>query len=144
MFTCTWVILFTYSALANDRQSVSVRVRRLAPPPGARSDGRGSVGVAQHGVEGVGEVVLVGAAVVLLSDGHQTRQAHDEQQQELQRQSRPQDPQQEGLAASRSSATARLGGTTARGSARRSPAGPGHESSALTLITTTSQRQKSG
>lgn len=88
------------------------------------SDGRGAVGVAQHGVEGAGEVVVVGAAVILLSYGHQTRQTHDEQQQELQRQSRPQDPRQEGLAASRSSATAWAGGTTARGSARRNPGGP--------------------
>lgn len=97
------------------------------------SDGRGPIGVAQHGVEGAGKVVVVGAAVVLLSDGHQTRQAHNEQQQELQRQSRSQDPQQEGLAASRSSATAWPGRTTTRGSARRNPEGPEHESNMLTL-----------
>lgn len=111
----------------------------IVPPPvghvwGWGSNGWGSVGVAQHGVEGAGEVVVVGAAVILLSDGHQTRQTHDEQQQELQRQSRPQDPQQEGLAASRSSATAWPGGTTARGSARRNPGGPEHESDTLMLI----------
>lgn len=95
------------------------------------SDGRGAVGVAQHGVKGAGEVVVVGAAVIVLSDGHQTRQTHDEQQQQLQRQSRPQDPQQEGLAASRSSATVWRGGTTARGSARRNPAGPEDETESV-------------
>lgn len=37
---------------------------------GGTSDGRGAVGVAQHGVEGAGKVVVVGAAVILLSDWH--------------------------------------------------------------------------
>lgn len=44
------------------------------------SYGRRSVGVAQHGMEGAGEVVGVVAAVVLLRHGHQAGQADEEQE----------------------------------------------------------------
>lgn len=71
------------------------------------SYGRRAVGVSEHGVEGAGKVVGVGTAVVLLSHGHQTGQAHNEQQQELKWQSGPEHSQQEGLAAPGSSAIAR-------------------------------------
>lgn len=49
------------------------------------SYGRWAVGVAEHGVEGTGEVVGVGAAEVLLRHGHQACQADDQQQEELER-----------------------------------------------------------
>lgn len=60
------------------------------------SYGRRSVGVAQHGVEGAGEVVGVVAAVVLLRHGNQAGQADEEQEEKLDGERSPEDPQQEG------------------------------------------------
>ena len=61
------------------------------------SYGRRSVGVAQHGVEGAGEVVGVVAAVVLLGHRHQAGQADEEQEDEMDGERGPEDSQQEGL-----------------------------------------------
>lgn len=61
------------------------------------SHGRGSIGVAQHRVEGAGEVVGVVAAVVLLRHGHQAGQADEEQEEQVDRERGPEDPKQEGL-----------------------------------------------
>lgn len=61
------------------------------------SYGRRSVGVAQHRVEGAGEVVGVVAAVVLLRHGHQAGQAYEEQEEQVDGECGPEDPKQEGL-----------------------------------------------
>ena len=73
------------------------------PPPdvpsglaGGGSRGRGSVGVAQHGVEGAGKVVGQGAAVGLLGQGHQTHQHHQQQEEEVEGEGRPENPMEEG------------------------------------------------
>lgn len=50
-----------------------------------------SIGVAQHGVEGAGEVVGVVAAVVLLGHGHQAGQADEEQEEQLDGERGPED-----------------------------------------------------
>lgn len=55
------------------------------------------VGVAQHRMEGAGEVVGMVAAVVLLRHGNETGQADEEQQEQLDWERGPEDPQQEGL-----------------------------------------------
>lgn len=52
----------------------------------------------QHGMEGAGEVVGVVAAVVLLCHGHQAGQANEEQEEQLDGECGPKDPQQEGRA----------------------------------------------
>lgn len=57
------------------------------------SNGRRSIGVAQHGVEGAGKVVGVVTAVVLLCHGHEAGQADEEEQQQLDREGRPEHPQ---------------------------------------------------
>lgn len=49
-------------------------------------------------MEGAGKVVGVVAAVVLLCHGHQAGQANEEQEEELDGEGSPEDPQQEGLA----------------------------------------------
>ncbi len=49
-------------------------------------------------MEGAGEVVGVVAAVVLLGHGHQAGQADEEQEEQLDGERGPEDPQQEGLA----------------------------------------------
>lgn len=60
------------------------------------SYGRRSVSVAQHGMEGAGEIVGVVAAVVFLGHGHQASQADEEEEQQLDRECGSKDPQQEG------------------------------------------------
>lgn len=85
---------------------------------------RWAIGVAQHGMKRASEVVCEGTAVVLLSHGNQTGQAHYEQQEELQWQSRPEHSQEEGLAANHSSATLWPGGTRARRIAARTSGQP--------------------
>lgn len=64
----------------------------------ASSYGRRAVGVAQHGMEGARKVVGVVAAVVLLAHGHQAGQGDEQQQEQLDGERSPEDPQQEGLA----------------------------------------------
>lgn len=54
--------------------------------------GRWPVGVPQHGVEGAGEVVGLGAAVVLFGGGQQAGQKQQQQQQQLQGQRCPDHP----------------------------------------------------
>lgn len=49
-------------------------------------------------MEGAGEVVGVVAAVVLLAHGHQAGQTDEEQEEQLDGERGPEDPQQEGLA----------------------------------------------
>lgn len=46
---------------------------------------RGPVGVAQHGVEGAGKVVGLGAAVVFLRGGDHASQQQKQQEEQLQR-----------------------------------------------------------
>lgn len=55
-------------------------------------NGRRSVGVAQHGVEGASKVVSVVTAVVLLSHGHEAGQANEEEQQQLDGERCPEHP----------------------------------------------------
>lgn len=55
------------------------------------SYGRRSIGVAQHGMEGAGEVVGVVAAVVLLGHRHQAGQADEEQEEQLDGECSPED-----------------------------------------------------
>lgn len=57
-----------------------------------------SVGVTQHWMEGAGKVVGMVAAVVLLGHRHQTGQANEEQEEQLERECSPEDSQEEGLA----------------------------------------------
>lgn len=73
-------------------------VESLAKQCSCFSYGRRSVGVAQHGMEGAGEVVGVVAAVVLLCHGHQAGKADEEQEEQLDGERSPEYPQQEGLA----------------------------------------------
>lgn len=47
--------------------------------------GGGPVGVAQHGVEGAGEVVGLGAAVVFLRGGDHASQEQKQQEEQLER-----------------------------------------------------------
>lgn len=63
---------------------------------GSLSYGWRSVHVAQHGMEGAGEVVGVMAAVVLLSHGHHAGEADEEQEEELDEKSSPEHAEQEG------------------------------------------------
>lgn len=72
----------------------------IGPPEG--SHGGGSVGVAEHGVEGAGEVVRLRAVVVFFRQGDQIDHAHEEEEEEeLQRQRHPQDAADEGGATGR-------------------------------------------
>lgn len=72
---------------------------------GVRGDGKvfvssygwRSVGVAQHRMEGAGEVVGVVAAVVLLRHWNQAGQADEQQEEQVDRERGPEDPTQEGL-----------------------------------------------
>lgn len=54
--------------------------------------GRRPVGVPQHGIEGTGEVVGLGAAVVFFRGGQQAGQQQQQQQEQLQRQCCPDHP----------------------------------------------------
>lgn len=54
--------------------------------------GRRPVGVPQHGVEGTGEVVGLGAAVVFFRGGQQAGQEQQQQQEQLQGQRCPDHP----------------------------------------------------
>lgn len=65
-------------------------------PASDRSCGRRPVGVAQHGVEGAGEVVGAGAAGHVLRQRDQTRQQEEEEQEELQREGGAEHPIEEG------------------------------------------------
>lgn len=58
--------------------------------------GRSPVSVAQHGREGVAQVVDQQTAVVVLAQGHQAGHAQQQQQQHLQRQCSPQHSVQQG------------------------------------------------
>lgn len=58
--------------------------------------GRSPVSVAQHGREGVAQVVDQQTAVVVLAQGHQAGHAQQQQQQHLQRQRSPQHSVQQG------------------------------------------------
>lgn len=65
-------------------------------PAAVRSCGRRPVGVAQHRVEGAGEVVGAGAAGHVLRQRDQTRQQEEEEQEELQREGGAEHPIEEG------------------------------------------------
>lgn len=81
----------------HSQESVESLAKQWVANSGRSSSyGRGSVGVAQHGMEGAGEVVGVVAAVVLLRHGNQAGQADDEEEEQLDGERRPEDPQQEG------------------------------------------------
>lgn len=71
-------------------KSVHPQKGRLSGRGGSSGGGR-AVGVAQHGVEGAGEVVGVGAAVVLLGERHQAGQHQQQQEEQLQREGGSQD-----------------------------------------------------
>lgn len=64
----------------------------------AFSCGRGAVGVAQHGVEGAGEVVGQCAAVVLLGQRHQAGQDQQHEEEQVEGEGRSEDPVEEGPA----------------------------------------------
>lgn len=61
------------------------------------SNGRRSIGVAQHGMKGAGKVVGVVTAVVLLRHGHEAGQADEEEEQQLDGESGPEHSCEEGL-----------------------------------------------
>lgn len=61
-----------------------------------RSRGRGSVGVAQHGVEGAGEVVGQRAAAVVLGQRNQAGKNQQQQEEQLEGERRPHHPGEEG------------------------------------------------
>lgn len=69
----------------------------LTPTHTHTSHGRGSVGVAEHGVEGVGQVVGLAAGVVLLRHGRQEvdHAPQQEQQEEVEGERHPEDTPQE-------------------------------------------------
>lgn len=71
---------------------------------------RGPVGVAEHGVEGVSEVVGL-RAVVLLRQRQQEGKHHQEEEDELQRQRHPEDAPQETRPASGRRLRVRRGGS---------------------------------
>lgn len=71
-------------------------LKRPSLPAAVRSCGRRPVGVAQHGVEGAGEVVGAGAAGRVLRQRDQTRQQEEEEQEELQREGGAEHPIEEG------------------------------------------------
>lgn len=60
------------------------------------SCGRRAVGVAQHRVEGAGEVVGQGAAVVLFRQRHQAGQNQQHEEEQVQGEGSPEDPVEEG------------------------------------------------
>lgn len=71
--------------------------RRISPGSGAAvSRGRRAVGVAQHGVEGAGEVVGQRAAVVVLGQRHQAGQNQQHQEEQVEREGGAQHPVEEG------------------------------------------------
>lgn len=84
------------------KHSQSESVESLAESSGWISPflsyGRRSIGVAQHGMEGAGEVVGVVAAVVLLGHGHEAGQADEQQEEQLDGERGPEDAEQEGRA----------------------------------------------
>lgn len=71
---------------------------RRPPAERGRSRGRRAVGVAQHGVEGAGEVVGEGAAVVLLGQRHQAGEDEQHEEEQLEGEGGPEDPVEEGPA----------------------------------------------
>lgn len=60
------------------------------------SEWRRTIGVSEHGVEWSGEVVGEGTAVVFLGHGHEAGESDKEQQEQLEGESSPEDPEQEG------------------------------------------------
>lgn len=76
------------------------------------------VGVPQHGVEGPGKVVSLGAAVVLFGGGQQAGQEEQQQQEQLEGQRCPDHPRKEGA----------LGLGALGGSGTRHPGNRGGES----------------
>ena len=73
--------------------------------------GRSPVSVAQHGREGVAQVVGQQAAVVVLAHRHQAGHAQQQQQQQLQRQRRPQHSVQQGAATAAVLGVGSIGGS---------------------------------
>lgn len=82
------------------------------------SYGRRPVGVAEHGLEGAGEIVELGTAVVFLRCRHKTGHDHHQQQDDLQWQSGPEDTFYEAFAPGRWVFLFRMGGIGSSGAAR--------------------------
>lgn len=79
---------------------------------------RRPLGVAEHRVEGAGEVVGKGTAVVVLRRRHETGHHQHQQQDDLQRQCGPEDTLQEGFAPGWWFFLVRMGGNGSSGVAR--------------------------
>ena len=87
---------FRREGVSSGLQPRVVQVLQLGDDLAAFSCGRRAVGVAQHGVEGAGEVVGQGAAVVLLRQRHQAGQNQQHEEEQVQGEGSPEDPVEEG------------------------------------------------
>lgn len=91
-----WSLQTWRASVRSGFQPRVVSVLQLGDDLAAFSCGRRAVGVAQHRVEGAGEVVGQGAAVVLFRQRHQAGQNQQHEEEQVQGEGSTEDPVEEG------------------------------------------------